>query len=240
MARGTQFLSLVTDLRAELRRSSSVAVGVDDLDSLKQVLNRVYQTLVMQYDWPHLKITFKAVSLVAGQRYYDFPTGAWGGAAVKLIYERVLRVAITHSGAVSDLDRGIDFEQYASFSSDDDERSEPTLRWDVTWTGTSDQIEVWPIPNTNTQKLHFKGVHNTPPLVADADNCLLDDHLVVLFCAAELLAAQGAKDASLKLNAAQGHLKMLQARAQGGVRGYQMGLGRQGTTTANRATVRIS
>ena len=163
MARGTQFLSLITDLRAELRRSSSVAVGVDDLDSLKQVLNRVYQTLVMQYNWPHLRIMFKVVSLAAGQRYYDFPTGAWSGATVKLIYERVIRAAVTYSGQVQDIERGIDFEEYASYNSDDDERAEPALRWDVTWTGTADQIEIWPIPNTNDQKLHFQGVHNTPP-----------------------------------------------------------------------------
>ena len=92
----------------------------------------------------------------------------------------------------------------------------------------------------NDQTVQFAGVHNTPPLVVDADVCLLDDHLVLLFCAAELLAAQKSDDAPLKLQAAQGHLKMLQARAKGGVTGYQMGLGRQSTPTANRATVRVS
>lgn len=232
MARGTQFLSLVTDLRAELRRSSSVAVGVDDLDSLKQVLNRVYQTLVMQYDWPHLKRIFTATSLAAGQRYYDFPTD--------LIPERVIRAVVWYSNIPNDLHRGIDFEQYASYDSDSDDRAEPALRWDVRWTGTKEQIEIWPIPNTNDQTVQFSGIHNTPPLTADADVCLLDDHLVILFCAAELLTAQGAEDAPLKLNAAQGHMKMLQARAKGGIRGYQMGLGREHVTTANRATVRVS
>ena len=232
MARGTQFLSLVTDLRAELRRSSSIAVGVDDLSSLKQTLNRVYQTLVMQYDWPHLKRIFAAMSLAAGQRYYDFPTD--------LVPERVIRAVIWYSNIPNDLPRGIDFEQYASYDSDSDDRAEPALRWDVRWTGTKEQIEIWPIPNTNDQKVQFAGVHDTPKLVTDANVCLLDDHLVILFAAAELLGAQESPDAPLKLQAAQGHLKMLQARAKGGITGYQLGLGRTPTTTANRATIRIS
>ena len=232
MARGTQFLSLITDLRAELRRSSSIAVGVDDLDSLKQVINRVYQTLVMQYDWPHLRRIFTATDLAAGQRYYDFPTD--------LVPERVLRAVVWYSNIPNDLPRGIDFEQYASYDSDSGDRAEPALRWDVRWTGSKEQIEIWPIPNTNDQTVQFSGVHNTPPLVANANLCLLDDHLVVLFCAAEMLAAQGGEDAPLKLSAAQGHLKMLQARSSGGTTGYQLGLGRTPTTTANRATVRIS
>ena len=37
MAIGTQFSALVIDLRAELRRSSDVSVGVDDQDSLKKL-----------------------------------------------------------------------------------------------------------------------------------------------------------------------------------------------------------
>ena len=45
--------------------------------------------------------------------------------------------------------RGIGFDHYAQYHSDDDERADPVLAWDIRWRSTVEQIEVWPIPDSS-------------------------------------------------------------------------------------------
>lgn len=217
MAVGTQFSVLVFRLRAALRRSTSVAVGVDDLDSLKTTLNHHYDLLYQQSDWPHLRATFD-LPLVAGERYYDLPTG--------LNPNRVEEANVNWGGARQSVQQGIGIEEMAAFDSDEDERSEPALRYDFRWTGTKTQIEIWPIPNTDDQTLRIKGTTAIATLVDDDDLCLLDDTLVVNYAAAELAANAGAKDADFKAQAAREYLQKLKGRgATNEV--FQLGLGNQ-------------
>src|SRR5574343_539048 len=214
--RGTSFLQIVTDLRAELRRSTSMAVGVVDLDNLKSVVNRVYEMLWLEYDWPHLRRVFPKVTLQAGERYYDFPED--------LDLERIERVAVWWGNIPHLVQRGISFEDYAGFNSALGYQSEPMLRWDVRDVDGATQFEVWPLPNSNAQEVEFIGIRSISKLVDDADLCLLDDHLVVLFAAAELLAAQKAADAQAKMQAAQAYFTKLKARTKGASREYRVGL----------------
>jgi hypothetical protein len=227
VARGTAFSELVIQLRNETGRSDDVNVGVDELPLLKQAINSAYITLYDDNDWPHLRKTFDRISLSAGSRYYDFPTG--------LNSERVETVAVWYNGEPHRVDRGISFEEYSLYSSEDDERSDPVTRWDVRWTGTEDQIEVWPIPSSNTQKLQFTGIQSISRLVDDDDLCLLDDILVVKLAAAEILGEKGGK---IKLAQAQERLRKLKGRGHSTSR-YQLGLGDPGLSRPN-ITVRVS
>jgi len=207
MARGTQLQTLVSQLRAETRDSSKVSVGTDAEDNLKQILRRTQETLYDDHDWKFLQF-YVSKDLAAGQRYYDMPDG--------LSDARITDVAVEWSGEPYPIEQGIGFQEYAEYDSDGDERSEPALRWD--WRRTSEtatQIEVWPIPSTNTQKLRFRGIRNLNPLVANTDRATLDDTLIVLFSAAEILASRDAKDAKLKLAAGQGRLASLLKQTSG-------------------------
>lgn len=233
MARGTQFLQLVTMLRDELGRSNSVAVGVDDLPSLKQTINRVYESLYDEYDWPHLRQVFPKITLGAGQRYYNLPA--------QLDYDRIEQAVVWYSGEPHQIIRGIGFEEYEGYDSEKGERSEPALRWDIRWTGAAEQLEIWPVPSSNDQKLQFTGITKFDRLVNDNDLCLLDDNLVVLFCAAELLARQKSQDARGKLEQAQQRLYRLKGRSQAGGRMIRMGLGNNSgqVLLSGKAVVRV-
>lgn len=232
MARGTQFQVLVQRLRAELNRSTSVAVGVDDLDNLKQVINRVYQTLLMEYDWPHLRRVFPRIDLAVDQQYYDFPDD--------LDPERIERAALWYGGEPHDIERGISFEEYAGFDTTTGETSEPAMRWDIRFTGTTDQIEVWPMPNSAEQQLEFIGIQRCPRLVDDDDLCKLDDDLIVMFAAAEKAAKDKHADAQLKLQAAQQHLHRLKGRSKPASKSYRVGLGpTDDSIRSGRAIVRV-
>jgi hypothetical protein len=204
MARGTQLLTLITMLRAELGRSTSPALGVADVPTLKQALNRAYETLYKK-DWQHLRREFAKITLNAGQRYYDLPT--------LLDSDRVEKAVVWWNGEPYPLCKGIGFEHFAAYDSTIDERNSPAARWDIRFTGTVEQIEIWPVPADSQQTLQFIGKSKFTRLVNDIDTCRLDDNLVVLHAAARLAVARKSNDASLFAADAKELLEELLANA---------------------------
>jgi len=206
MARGTQFSTLISMLRSELRRSNSVAVGVDDLYTLKQTLVRTQAVLYDGYDWPFLRQVSAPITLSAGQRYYDVPTA--------FNFDRIEEAVTFFSGQPQRITRGIGFEDYALHNPDNDVRSDPVQKWDIRWDSAKEQIEVWPIPISNNCTMQYRAIRKLRQLVNDEDPADLDDHLIVLFCAAELGAGAGMKDAGAKLQMAQQRLTTLKGNAK--------------------------
>jgi hypothetical protein len=214
--RRRQFIQLLDDLRDELDINSDPAVGSSATPSLKRIIKRVYQTLYDAYDWPHLRQIFDRITLNIGQRYYDFPDD--------MDYDNLEESKVWWGGQPHDLSRGIGFAQYAVCDSESDIRSDPVTHWDVRKVGNKEMIEVWPIPSGTGQALQFKGKTKFRPLVDEADLCLIDDELVLLFAAAEKLPAKKRGDINLKIAAAQARLGVVKARSQGGSSSFRMGL----------------
>lgn len=180
-----QFLQLISDLRAELERSSDPAVGVSDYPTLKTKLNRIYETLYADFDWPHLKRTFTAIPLLPGQRYYDLPED--------LDYDRVEEAVVWWNGQPTPVERGIELADFSAVNSENGEHRDPVEKWDVRYddVGNKETIEVWPVPAGSSNTLQFRGIQKFKPLVDDADVCRLDDKMVVLFAAASIAPAKG-------------------------------------------------
>jgi hypothetical protein len=232
--RRKQFLQLIYELRAEIGKAVDPAVGVSDLPSLKQTIARNYESLYDDYDWPHLSVISARIPLSAGQRYYDFPAD--------MGYEGVTEAVVWWNGDPLPLTRGISFDQYAEYDSDSDERSDPAVCWDVRYTGTREQCELWPVPASNgSVKLQFRGKRKFIPLVDDADLCLIDDHLVVLTSAVELLPRQKSGDAQVKLAALQSRYSRLKGRSKGASKSVRVGLGAspQESGRPTRSIVRV-
>jgi len=232
MARNVPLSQLISDLRDELRRANTPSASPDDLPSLRRTINHVYRLLYYAHDWSHLKTMFAKVTLNAGQRHYDVPTG--------LDFDRIIKAAIWWSGQPEEIERGISFEEYASYDPDADERSSPALKWDVRFTGTREQIEVWPLPDGTAQSLQFFGLYAHEPLVNDTDVCRLESEVVVLYAAAELLP-KDSPDKDTKLAAAKDLLDKLKIRGtSGGSKVYTNGAGGSGQRVHPRAQVRIA
>jgi hypothetical protein len=204
MAINTTFLELIDMLREEVGRSTNVGVGVDDLPSLKRHINRAYALLRAQYDWPHLRHLPTRIPINAGQRLYDLP------ATLEL--DALDKVIVFWGTLPMPLERGISFEEYAVFDSDNDVRSDPPQRWDLRFDGNHTQIEIWPLPSATGNSLMLEGSYIAPDLVDDADKCRLDDNLVVLAAAARILKRQGSKDADTAIEEFNAHLKNLRKR----------------------------
>jgi hypothetical protein len=234
MARGTQFSALVTRVRNESGRASEVSLGTSDSEMLKSLVNRVYKTLYYRYDWPFLRTVFPKKAIVAGSRYYDMPAN--------LDVERVEQAKCWFNGIAYNLEKGIDIEDYNIWDPDNDERSDPILKWDYRYVEeqSAEQIEVWPLPGS-AQEMQFIGIRRVTTLVNDQDTCLLDDDLVVLYAAAEVCAAEKREDKDIKAQAAKSHFDYLTGQMRKAVGGrYRLGLGVESERPNNRAIVRIA
>jgi hypothetical protein len=206
MARGTQLRILLADLRAEAGHSTSTNLGDATQEMMLTLLERVQRRLWSDWSWPFLQV-HRDVSLAIGQRYYDLPTD--------VALERIERAEVKDGGYWHRLIWGISSSEYSAYDSDQDSRSWPPLRWDAY---EGDQLEIWPMPSqgvdatTGNGTLRLRGVKTLSALVALDDTADLDDQLVVLFAAAELLARQKSGDAELKLAQANAHYQRLKAR----------------------------
>lgn len=230
MPRGTQFGQLIQMFKAEARQSSQLSVITDSLPHVKQVLRRTQNLLYAKHFWEFLSV-YPTKTMVAGSRYYDPPAD--------LNIDRVEEAVVIYNGEPIAITKGIGFGEYAQFDPVADERSSPVENWDIRWTGTATQVEVWPLPADNTAKIMWRCMRPLRPLVELDDVADLDDDLIVLFAAAEELAAQKSRDAELKLKLAQSHLISCQANAQAGSPMFQTGLG-SGRGRPSRAIVRVT
>lgn len=209
----TMLLSeMLDELRAEARISQNAAHAVQMTDPHKKLLRRVQEELYLAYDWPGLKVT-QSVAVPAGTRYSAYPD--------KITFEGIEQVyARDGSTVIRLLTYGIGIDEFNAFDSDQDERSFPVRRWQNYLSLDAEQLaqnmfEIWPVPDRDVT-IVFRGKRALFPLVEANHTSTLDGPLIVLNAAAEILAAQKAEDASLKLQRAKDRLGLLKLRQVSG------------------------
>lgn len=191
--RGRTFAQLLESVRYETGRSASTTLGQNEAEALKHRINRAYEFFWFDHEWAFLKIMDADKAVTAGVYEIDPPT--------EIDLERIEKVAVDYGGTWHPLERGIDTELYNIQDSEDNERSEPIERYDIQWTGSAPQIVLWPRPSVDTT-VRFQGRKAFAKLVNDSDVCLLDDQLIYMHVAAELLAKQESPDAGTMATAA--------------------------------------
>lgn len=195
-----QLSVMVRNLRAECGHSLSIAQGTNQVDTLKYLLARTQEELWTAFVWPELVLRSN-VSLNAGQYLYDFNQN--------MIFEQI-RESYTAQPASNEwleLDYGIDEDRVKPDGSNT-ERSDPVRFWDI---DSATQFRVWPTPASSGGWVRFKGNKALAAFASDNDYSTLDDNLIVLFAAADLLARAKAEDAQSKQEKAQRHLNKLLA-----------------------------
>lgn len=227
MALRSTFSQVVQAVRDETRQSSNSSRGIDMLDHIKQVVRRHYYSLAEDFDWEHLRIRKEtAVSrkqLQAGDRYYNFPTA--------LNPLRIERAWIKWGGSWAELTYGIGYQEYTAQDPDDDKRSDPVRNW--AFYNGGEQFEVWPIPATNgaadgNNEIAFEGQKLVERLVLDSNRLDMDDMLVYLRAAAEILAEHG-QDKAAAIKAAEADKRLLLTHGQlSSQRRWTVGAGRIG------------
>jgi hypothetical protein len=201
MARGTTLLELREMLRAEIGASSNVGMGVNTIDQYDHLLRRTQQRLWADHDWDFAYIE-RDTNLVASQRYYSF--------GVDIDPDNISSAHIKYGDIWHNLEYGIGPQQYNFQDSDiAGNKSEPVVRWRHY---ENDQFEVWPVPSSAGQKVRFKAIKKLSNLNLPTDTAELDDNLIVLFSAAEVLARTKAADAQAKLAQATTHYARMKGK----------------------------
>ena len=217
MAFGTSLLNLRNKLRAEVSQSLNTAQGVNAQGQYDMILDRTQKELWESYEWPHLTF-YSSFAIDDGQRYYAYPED--------MPFDYIVKVYVL-ADTVNwyPLSFGIALEDYAQYGGEAG-KSWPPQKWanKPTVTGGTDpttdpigMMELWPVPN-KAGGLRLKGQAPCNSLILDTDKAVLDDALITLFASAEILAAQKAEHAPLKLQKANQFLRRHFANLGGGKR----------------------
>lgn len=204
MARNNTLGQILTMTRIEAGLDPDPALSLNIRPLLVQLINREYSRLYEDFDWPFLRL-FSDLLTSAGERYYDVPA--------EMDLDRIEQVDFYWGNRWFPLERGIGPINYNTYNSDLDVRVDPTFRWDIKFTGTTEQVELWPIPLSNGNKIRFTGIRKKAELLSDSDRCDLDDMTIALFAASEYLAGKDKEAAALKQQKAVDRLRMLRSRS---------------------------
>lgn len=216
MARGQTLESILNKVRAKARLSLSSAANTQVRDSHVEIIKSEQDRLWEDYAWPHLRV-HKLIALQAGQRTYSLPEDAYSAndGTYTLTMDRVEEIRVRDGGEWVLLTPEIDERHYSTYESELDERSWPATNWKA---DANDQIEIWPIPDQNADEdtlegyIKVTGIRSLRTFVADGDRADLDDEMLSDYVAGAILAASGAKDASLRLEAANKRYSKLKGK----------------------------
>ena len=195
MARGQTLEDILNLTRAEAKISLSPAMNTQVAESHKLLLQREQKRLWEDYAWPHMRV-HKLIPLQSGQYLYDLPADNYDANAgtYTLAIDRVETIHVRDGGEWVPLIPEITEANYSVHETQLDERDWPVRNWQAT---DNDQIEVWPIPDTNGEAstlegyLRVTGIRDLQPFIADADRADLDDSLLSLYVAADVTTDEG-------------------------------------------------
>jgi hypothetical protein len=190
-------LSLLRDrLRSEIGASPNPAMGTNAHHAMNTLLERTQERLWYDFDWPNMMID-RDINLVDGQRYYAFPA--------QIAYDRIICTNVKYAASWRPVIPGLNLKDYNFMDSDDGIKQDPPLKWRHY---EDNMLEVWPIP-ASASVLRLSGIRKLKPLVMDTDVCEIDDKLIVLYAASEMLSHTKSADAPAKLALANAHYARL-------------------------------
>jgi hypothetical protein len=217
-------------------------IGVEIDDTISSGDNTRYNRIINnQQLWlgsQHVFLVGKCrveVALAAGTRYYSIPESTID--IDRMEKQQWVKLA---NGIRYPVKFGIGQQQYSAYNSETTE-FDPVRRFDFVDQSGTRKLEVWPLPQS-VQTLLLSGTLPITAMSSDSATCVIDDLLLVLFSAAEILARDKAADAQAKLAKAQALLMSLRGSQQSKFEMFKVsggGLCGQGSGE-RRATVGIS
>lgn len=195
MARGTQLSTIYTMLRAKLGENTT---QTNTQTRYFQLISDKQKWLANEYDFPFLEDRFD-VPVPPFSRYLAFPTIDNEGVSYAMNLERPYTVEVFWTNIWQPLDYGIGSEEFNYINSDQPGNTQdPVQRWRWSEEG---QFEIWPI-NVSPVAIRFTGQRALDNLVLGTDTADLDDEMLALFVAADLLTRSRQQDAKLCLDQA--------------------------------------
>lgn len=189
---------IISQVKDEVGYANNPALSTNAQRPIAQRVRRLYRQIHGEWDWPHLVIE-RYEELAAGHRYYTMP--------LDLDNYR----AITAWSVRKDDDRWHKMHYGISpklYNLNVEEKEYPTA-WDMFEEG---QYEVWPTPSTTGARIRFYGMSKPKTLAEESDPVDLDDQLLVLLAASELLAKDQQPHAQVLMQQATARYTRLKAQ----------------------------
>lgn len=181
------------------------ASSTSSRDHRVQLLNRVQARFYAAFDWDFAFIK-RDVAMTQGTRFAPLPGD--------IDFDRVNSTAISQGTASDDwrpLGYGITEREYA-------QTGEGVQGAPQKWAPAEGGVfELWPVPD-DTYRMRFRGVQVLPLMVNNSDRAVLDDTLLVLYAASELMKRQKLPDWEDKQREAQLHFTRLRSFSGGNKR----------------------
>ena len=215
MALNTTLAELVLMLKSEI--GDSLVAGTQKDPTYKRLLATKQKLLAAEFDFPYLEDRWD-VAAPAGSRYLTIPAADVLGVAYSIDFTRPMVVTRLWNRKYEPLEYGIGTDEYNVYNSDLLDQTDPFQRW--RWLQASNlatpnpvitqRFEVWPI-NATAQTIRFSGQRLLSPLLVDSDKADVDDLVLVLSCAVEILTRSKQQDAQLRLQNALKRLQQMRA-----------------------------
>jgi hypothetical protein len=162
-------------------------------------------------NWPFLEDRFD-ISVPPQSRYLSFPTLDDEGDSTAMNMERPYIVEVFWANKWAPLTHGIGSEQFNYLNSDQaGQFQDPVQNWRWSQEG---KFEIWPI-NATAVTIRFTGQRALDTLAALSDTADLDDQLLVLAVAADMLRRSNQADADLREQQFQRRLIQIRASYPG-------------------------
>lgn len=211
MPLGTPLSTLLTMLKAAIGDSLSIGSQSDPL--YIQLLSDKQQLLLGQFDFPFLRKRWDVATTIGG-RFYTMATQTTDGLTLDLDLTRPYAVYTLWGAQWVGVGYGISEPcEHNALNPDTNitgwaqQQSDPIQKWQFT-DGT--HFEIWPVPTT-ASRVRFVGQRVLPVLLQPTDVALLDDQLLVLSVAVDVLALRKQPLAQVRLSYAQERLRSLRA-----------------------------
>ncbi len=208
MATGQLLSSLRSKLKAEIRDQQETNPTLDT--EYNTLLSNKQVELASMWDWNFLKHDWD-LSTTAGTRYFDIPTVETRGLTVAIDFDREVVVNRLYNTLFYPVSYGINIED-RNYLDGVNRSQDPVQKWQVVTntneTANPNQIEVWPIP-VSTQTLRFSGRRVLQTLASDSDKADLDDLLIVLGVASDILIMREQANAANTLKRFNDRLMLL-------------------------------
>lgn len=210
MSRGTLASTVLTMLKAEIGDFAGTNTVRDA--ELYQLMSNKQLELVMEYDWSFMQGRWDA-PVAANQQLVTWPTVTDEGLTATINFDEIDKMEVLYNQVYQPMLYGIGSAQY-NFSNYQllGQTLDPISNWreaaDPSDAVNPLKFEVWPVPST-TQTVRITG-ERQPTLISGAGIKVdLDDMLVTLGVAADVLFYKNPQKATRCMQRFQSHLKRL-------------------------------
>ncbi len=210
MARGTLSQTVLSMLKAEVGDFAGTNTVRDA--ELYQLMSNKQLELVMEYDWSFMEARWDA-AVAPSQQLVSWPTVTDEGLTATVNFDEINKLEVLYNNIYQPMFYGIGSAQY-NFSNFQllGQTLDPISNWreaaDPSDAVNPLKFEIWPVPST-AQTVRISGERQPTLITGTGIKVDLDDMLVALGVAADLLFYKNPQKATRVMQRFQSHLKRL-------------------------------